>query len=312
MLELLENKKEAANKKVKVLNFGSLNIDKTYKLDHIVNIGETISSIAYEEFVGGKGLNQSIALAKANAEVYHAGQVGSKDSEKLLQALMKNNVNIDNINKIDGSSGHAIIQIDKDGNNSIIVFGGSNRKISKDFIDEVLENFAEGDYLLLQNEINDIDYIIKKAKSKGMKIFFNPSPFDEKINEEMIFNVDCLLVNETEAMQLSSLTEIDEILDYIVEKFTGIEVILTLGKDGGYYKSKEHLYKFEPYKVEAVDSTGAGDTFCGFYIASIANDYTIEESLNIASIAGALACKKIGASNSIPDLKEVMKIYKHK
>lgn len=299
-----------SKKNVKVLNFGSLNIDKTYKVDHIVNIGETINSIDYKEFVGGKGLNQSIALAKANANVYHAGQVGSKDSEKLIKALVKNNVNIENIKKVDDSSGHAIIQIDKSGNNSIIVFGGANRKIDKDFIDKVLANFGKGDYLLLQNEINDIDYIIKEAKNKDMKIFFNPSPFDEKISEEIIFDVDCLLVNETEAMQLSNLSEIDEILDYIVDKFSGIEVIMTLGKDGGYYKSKEHLYKFDPYKVEAVDSTGAGDTFCGFYIASIANDYTIQESLKIASIAGALACKEVGASNSIPDLKEIMNIYK--
>ena len=165
---------------MKILNFGSCNIDFVYKLDHIVTIGETETSNSMQVFPGGKGLNQSVALAKAGMEVYHAGCIGT-DGEMLTDVLESNGVDISNIKKVDEKTGHPIIQVSSKGDNSIFLYSGSNAKITEEFVDEVLDKFQKGDMLLLQNEINKIDYIIEKAYKKGMCIIFNPSPYNDEI-----------------------------------------------------------------------------------------------------------------------------------
>ena len=145
---------------MKILNFGSCNIDFVYNLDHIVAIGETETSNSMQVFPGGKGLNQSVALAKAGMEVYHAGCIGT-DGEMLTDVLESNGVDISNIKKVDEKTGHAVIQVSRNGDNSIFLYPGSNAKITEKFVDEVLDKFQKGDMLLLQNEINKIDYIIE-------------------------------------------------------------------------------------------------------------------------------------------------------
>ena len=167
---------------MKILNFGSCNIDFVYKLDHIVTIGETETSNSMQVFPGGKGLNQSVALAKAGMEVYHAGCIGT-DGEMLTDVLESNGVDISNIKKVAEKTGHAIIQVSSKGDNSIFLYPGSNAKITEEFVDEVLDKFQKGDILLLQNEINKIDYIIEKAYEKGMCIILNPSPYNDKIKK---------------------------------------------------------------------------------------------------------------------------------
>ena len=174
---------------MKILNFGSLNIDKVYAVEEIVKGGETIDSISFSESVGGKGLNQSIAVAKAGGNIMHAGCVG-KDGEILLQALKDNNVDTSLIKTVETASGQAIIQVDKHGQNCIILFHGANYEVDKAYIDGVMQDFAQGDILILQNEISNIDYIIEVAKAKQMKIYLNPSPINENLNKYNMQAID--------------------------------------------------------------------------------------------------------------------------
>ena len=140
---------------MKILNFGSINIDYVYSVDHIVQPGETIKGLDRNVFCGGKGLNQSIALANAKADVTHAGLIG-EDGGMLLEALNAAEVHTDLIKTVKGSSSHTVIQVDRSGQNSILFFAGDNLAIKEDYIDEVIEKFEPGDYLLLQNEIGSI------------------------------------------------------------------------------------------------------------------------------------------------------------
>ncbi|HEY9575738.1 MAG TPA: PfkB family carbohydrate kinase, partial [Lachnospiraceae bacterium] len=167
---------------MKVLNFGSLNLDYVYSVDHMVMVGETQSSSNMQVFCGGKGLNQSIALAKAGVCVYHAGLIGN-EGDVLLEVCKEANVHTEFIRRVDEKSGHTIIQVDKTGQNCILLYGGANQCITKEFVDEVLSTFSAGDILLLQNEINMLPYIIDCAYQKGLRIIMNPSPFNEKLRE---------------------------------------------------------------------------------------------------------------------------------
>ena len=158
---------------MKVLNFGSLNLDHTYQVPHIVAPGETLTSLGLAIHPGGKGLNQSVALAKAGAEVFHAGQIG-EDGEMLRKVCADSGADVRFIRNVETRTGNAIIQVDINGQNCIILYPGANRCMEKGFIDEVLGAFSEGDYLLLQNEINNLPHIIDSAYAKGMKIHVYP------------------------------------------------------------------------------------------------------------------------------------------
>ena len=166
---------------MRVLNIGSLNIDYVYSVDHIILPGETEATGSRNTFLGGKGMNQSCALAKAGVEVYHGGMIG-EDGRMFLDACKKYGVHDEFIKIVDGPSGHTVIQIDKNAQNSILLFGGANQKMTKEYIDEVLSHFNADDILLLQNEVNLLPYIVDKAYEKGMQIALNPSPFNEKLD----------------------------------------------------------------------------------------------------------------------------------
>ena len=165
---------------MKILNFGSCNVDYVYSMERIVAPGETLSASKMELFPGGKGLNQSVAVAKAGAHIYHAGVIGN-DGDMLFDILEKNGVDTTYIKRVDSKNGHAIIQVDKSGENSIFVHKGTNGMITEEFVDYVIGSFEKGDIILLQNEINNLNYIIDKAFEKGLKIYFNPSPFNEQL-----------------------------------------------------------------------------------------------------------------------------------
>ena len=192
-------------------NFGSLNLDYVYNVDHFVRAGETISSSLLNTFCGGKGLNQSIALARAGAKVYHAGAVGN-DGGALVKVLEDNNVDTSLIRIVDLPTGHAIIQRDPDGQNCILLFGGANQSITDSHIEAALSGFSKDDYLILQNEINNTKSIMKRAKDKGMKIVLNPSPMDEKIHALPLELVDIFIVNEVEAESLFGSPEPNQIM----------------------------------------------------------------------------------------------------
>ena len=289
---------------MKILNFGSLNIDKVYAVEEIVKGGETIDSVSFSESVGGKGLNQSIAVAKAGGNIMHAGCVG-KDGEILLQALKDNNVDTSLIKTVESASGQAIIQVDKHGQNCIILFHGANYEVDKAYIDGVMQDFAQGDILILQNEISNIDYIIEVAKAKQMKIYLNPSPINENLNKYNIQAIDGIFVNEHEGAYLADKEKVEDILDSLASKYPELEIILTFGDKGAYYRHKD-INIFQPaYKVDAVDTTAAGDTFTGYFIALRQQGKSIEESLQKASKASSITVSRKGASISIPKIAEV-------
>ena len=289
---------------MKVLNYGSLNYDYVYLVKHMVQLGETISSSGMETHFGGKGLNQSIALAKAGADVYHAGMVG-EDGDDLIAVCKKYGVHTDYITKQTGRSGHAIIQITPEGENCIILYSGSNGKNTEEKINEVLAGFEEGDLLLLQNEINLLDLLVEKAYDRKMKIVLNPSPMNEKLLNCDLNKISLFLLNEVEGEQLTKETEAERILERMRELYPNAEVVLTLGKEGSIYAGPGMNCACDSFAVEAVDTTAAGDTFTGYYIASVLRGKSIEESLRTASAASGIAVTRKGAVPSIPDAEEV-------
>lgn len=166
---------------MKILNFGSLNIDNVYQVDGLVLSGNTIDSKEYQVFSGGKGLNQSVAMSKAGAkEVYHAGNIGM-NGEFLMYTLLEHGVKTDFIKRSQCKTGHAVIQVADNAEHTIIIHGGSNHNIDIEFIDEVLNHFQAGDLLLLQNEINNVGYIIEAAHARGLTIVLNPAPANKKV-----------------------------------------------------------------------------------------------------------------------------------
>ena len=291
---------------MRVLNFGSLNIDYTYSLDHIVAPGETITSQHLEVFPGGKGLNQSVALARAGVPVCHAGQVG-EDGGMLLQVCQESGVDNSRIRTVETRTGNAIIQVSAKGQNSIVLYPGANREQTQEYIDQVLEEFGPGDLVLLQNEINLVDYIIQRASQRGMTIALNPSPFDERMLACDLGLVDLFLLNEVEGAQITGHQNPEEILEEMKTRFPKAQVVLTLGKAGVCYQRGEIRLRHGIYQVPVVDTTAAGDTFTGFFLGSLLRGQPVEEALRLASVASSLAVSRKGASSSIPTWEEVQR-----
>lgn len=292
---------------MKVLNFGSLNLDYVYDVEHFVREGETISSTDMNVFCGGKGLNQSVALAKAGATVYHAGAVGKSDGEMLIEELSGAGVNTSYIERYDMPSGHAIIQKNTAGNNCILLYGGANQNISVDFIDRVLENFEKGDILLLQNEISNLKYLVDKGYDRGMHIVLNPSPINKKIFDCDLQKIEYLILNAIEAADILEISESnsDILIDLLAERFDRTKILLTLGEKGSIYVDKDIRIRQEIYRTEVVDTTAAGDTFTGYFIAGISSDIDTAKALKQAAKAASIAVGRKGAATSIPVMKEV-------
>ncbi len=291
---------------MKIINFGSLNIDIFFRVNHIVRPGETISAQSIEKRAGGKGLNQSVALAKVFDKVYHAGSIGM-DGAFLKDYLTGEGIDTRFIRESDIPTGNAIIQVDDKGENSIVLYKGANFDNDKEYIDEVLSNFDKNDILILQNEINNMDYIIKKGSEKEMKLVLNPSPITDEIKNFDFNKIDLLLVNETEAKEISKCDDIEKCIDYFRENYPNLKIVITLGERGSIFVSKDSKVCQNAYKVEAVDSTGAGDTFTGFFVAEFYQNNDIKKCLEFATKASALSVTKQGASISIPSMKEVEK-----
>ena len=291
---------------MKVLNFGSLNLDYVYQVESILIPGETQASKSRQIFCGGKGLNQSIALAKAGIPVYHAGLIG-EGGEPLLEVCKENGVNTEFIRQIPGPCGHTVIQVDENGQNCILLFGGSNRSMTKEFVDTVLDSFEEGDIILLQNEINELDYIIDRAYEKHMMIILNPSPFDNALENCDLSKISLFLMNEIEGFQITGEKEPDKILTKVKALYPKAIVVLTLGGDGSVYQDETGIYRQGIFKVKAVDTTAAGDTFTGYFISSIIDGLPVQDGLELAAKASAIAVSRPGATASIPLRSEVVK-----
>lgn len=292
---------------MKILNIGSLNIDRTYSVERFVQPKETIRSLRYEEFCGGKGLNQSVALAKAGAEVYHAGSVG-KDGAMLVEMLQDAGANTEYLQILAEPSGHAMIQVDKDGQNNIIVVAGTNDRNSREYIQRVLDEFHVGDFVLLQNEIPNTDFAMEYAKKRGMNIAFNPSPINESIWKNDLRLVDYFILNEVEGKALAEIEseKVEDIRKGLLEKYPDATFVLTLGEKGAVLFNVEEELRQESFSVQAVDTTGAGDTFCGYFLSGLMHERTPKQCLKEASAAAAISVGQKGAATSIPRYKDVV------
>ena len=292
---------------MKVLCFGSLNIDYTYRVSHFVRQGETLAAESLQVFSGGKGLNQAVALARAGAETWMAGAVG-EDGRFLLEELAAAGVRTDHVCVLQQErTGNAIIQNDRAGDNCILLYGGANRAVTEGQVDAVLQHFGAGDWLLLQNEINQLPYIMRQAHARGMKIAFNPSPMEARVMEYPLESVDLFLLNRVEAAQLAGTdgTDGQALLAALRGRFSRAAVVLTLGADGAVYTDGAETVQQAAYPVQAVDTTAAGDTFTGFFLAARMRGAGVPRAMELASRAAAIAVTRRGAAPSIPTFAEV-------
>lgn len=289
-------------KRLRILNFGALNIDYIYDVEDFVRGGQTISALGLSKSMGGKGLNQSVALARAGAQVYHAGCVG-EDGRFLVDFLAENGANTDFVKTVDAPTGHAMIQVDPKGQNCIIICGGANKAITGDHIDEVLSAFGPEDAILLQNEINDVKVIAQKAHAKGMTVILNPSPVTNL--DVPLELVDLFLLNELEAAEIFGKETTEEQLCAMGEMYPNAKFVLTLGEHGAIYTDAQQTVRVDAVKTAAVDTTAAGDTFTGYFLTSYFAGDGVETALKTAAKAAAVTVSRKGASPSIPHKNEI-------
>ena len=287
-----------------ILNFGSVNIDHVYRVEHLVRPGETIASSDYRQFSGGKGFNQSIALARAGASVSHAGRIGA-DGVWLREQLAGEGADVRFLQVIDSPSGHAIIQVDASGENSIILFGGANRTFTPDDAAEILSHFGPGDWLLLQNEISAMPEILRLAVERGLRIVFNPAPMGAEVLGYPLNGVSIFILNEVEGEAFTGASEADAILAGMHRRFPTATVVLTLGAAGCIYDDGTQRIALPAQKVDVVDTTAAGDTFIGYFLAGLSAGDDPQAALETATRAAAICVTRPGAAPSIPRREEL-------
>jgi ribokinase len=288
-----------------VFNFGSINIDHVYQVSHFVAPGETLSSKAYQAILGGKGANQSVACAKAGIKTFHVGSVHSNDAS-MLDPMLDAKVDMQFVSQQNNiASGHAIIQVTDEGENAIILFPGANHLLDTKKISKVLQQATSNDWVLLQNETNEIGTIIELAHAAGIPVAFNPAPMTDDIKNLPLNKLGLLIVNEVEAMQLTATSSIEQAKQALVELAQDLKIVLTLGKQGVCYLHKDQNISVNAFSVEAVDTTAAGDTFIGFFLAHFAEGQDIRQALTLACAASAISVTRKGAAPSVPTLEEV-------
>ncbi|MBQ9009768.1 MAG: ribokinase [Clostridia bacterium] len=287
---------------MKILNFGSLNLDYVYRMHDFIRPGETAAALSRNVVCGGKGLNQSIALARGGAKVYHAGNVGADDGWMLLEMLTSAGVDTTCVRKCNMPGGHTIIQVNDAGENAIILFPGANAAADPEQIRQVISRFDAGDLLILQNEISCIPEIIREAKARGMRIAMNPSPV-KGTEQYPLLLLDFLFVNEDEAEHIAGTAEA---ADTLRQKYPGTSLIITYGAKGARYLGADGQDCWQPaVPVSPVDTTAAGDTFMGYFLAQWSQGADIARCLSVAAHASSLCILKPGAAPSIPEMAEV-------
>lgn len=289
---------------MKIYNLGSLNVDYVYTVDHFVSAGETESSNGRAVFPGGKGLNQSVALARAGAKVIHGAVVGD-EGDLLLDALSQSGVDISRIEKRSGSCGHTIIQVDKTGQNCILLFPGTNHAIDRRYIERFLADAQEDDVLVLQNEISNLQVAFEVAHRKKMRIAMNPSPYHDSIKQLPLSYVKWWFCNEIEGEALFGGSQVEQIAAVFRERYPDSCLILTLGSEGSVLIDGDACIRQSAFRVQVVDTTAAGDTFTGYFLASVTGGKEAAYGLELAAKAAAVTVSRPGASSSIPWLREV-------
>lgn len=302
------------NSMKKVLVIGSLNLDMTVQVDHTPVVGETILSKRMDTNAGGKGANQACALGKLGADVTILGAVG-KDmyADVQMNSLSAANVNTSRILvKEDVGTGLALITVNKEGNNNIIVVSGANATLSPKDIDDNLDIIMKSDIVILQLEIplETVCYAAKIAKKLGKIVILDPAPAPENFPEELYAYVDIIKPNETELEILTGIEHpedhLEEATEFIRKK--GVkDVIVTLGEKGVYMNSaKLGIERVPAISVKAIDTTAAGDSFTAALAVMLAKGKALKDAVEFANYVAAIVVTRKGAQSSIPTLKEVI------
>lgn len=289
---------------MKVFNFGSINIDRVYRVPHLVQPGETLSSQSLETVLGGKGANQSVALARAGVDVRHIGRIGASDQWAADQ-MADAGVSMNAVETVDGPSGHAIIQVDDQGENSIILHGGANQSFDRRILEQQLSEAQPGDWLLMQNECNDIAEAFEIARQRQLSIAFNPAPMTTAVRDLPLAHCAVLIVNETEAADLAQTEDPEAALAILAERYPDTRLVLTLGSKGALLQHAGKQVREAAVPVTVVDTTGAGDTFVGYFLAGLIQGLTEPDALQRACRAAALSVTIAGATPSIPTIADV-------
>ncbi|MEP0355959.1 MAG: ribokinase [Paraglaciecola sp.] len=287
-----------------IINFGSINIDHVYRVDHFVQPGETLASNEYQCLLGGKGANQSIALARAGADVRHVGKISETDAG-FKQSMIRDGINCKYISCTETASGHAIIQVTPSAENAIVLFGGANQELTSKDVMHALDDVKSSDWVLTQNETSCIDEVLLQAKEKGLKVAFNPAPMTESVKQLPHECIDLLIVNEIEAEEISGQSNLDDIEAYFRNDWAHAEILITLGKAGVRMLKKDKSIDVPAFLVDAIDTTAAGDTFIGYFLSAYSEHADTKTALSRACAASALAVMKAGAAQSIPNEKDV-------
>lgn len=283
-----------------VINFGSLNLDWVYQVPNFVQPGETLSALSFNEYLGGKGLNQSIALTRAGAQVAHVGAVGHNGAP-LREALTHEGVNTDFVATHTGPSGHAVIQVNPEGENAIVIFPGSNQSITSDQIKQALSTFPEAQAVLLQNETNALADIMQAAKQAQKTVFYNPAPMLPHVATLPLECVDVLILNQIEAEHLTELHSTTAQCNALLQKWPHLTIVLTQGSEGVTVATQQASTHYPAVKVESVlDTTAAGDTFIGYFMAEYLRTQDISQAITLATRAASLCIQQHGAAQSIP------------
>ena len=295
---------------MKLFVVGSINMDLVIRAPFMPENGMTIKGDLFMTNPGGKGANQAVAIKKLGGNAYMVGAVGKEFGDELINTLNSYGVNTEFVEKLDNvSSGIAVITV-VDNDNRIILSEGSNGLVSKELIDRALENANSGDYLITQLEIptDIVLYSLKKGKEKGMVTVLNPAP--AKVLPEEIFNyVDYFTPNQTETEFYTKIlpTTVENAIECAkILKDKGIKnIIITMGKDGSFAYSNEKTYTAPCFKVKAIDTTAAGDTFIGALCTALSEGKTLQESMIFGAKASSITVTRVGAQQSIPSRKEL-------
>ncbi len=290
----------------KVLVFGSCNLDMVFSVPHIALPGETIGAAGVALHCGGKGLNQAVALARAGIPTAFAGSIGA-DGASLRGMLNENGVDTAYLLDSGVPTGRAIIQVADNGENSIVLYPGANQDITRQQIDAALSEFSAGDVIVLQNEISEIIYLIERASSLGLRIVLNPSPFNAVFRTVDLSRLALLIVNETEAAGFTGSADTDAFLQWAAQNCPSLPCVLTLGAAGSVYTCDGYIVRQPAIKADVVDTTCAGDTFTGYFLAARLRGQDVPAALEIAARAAALTISQPGAAESIPLAEQLAK-----
>lgn len=290
---------------MKKLVFSSLNIDRIYNLERFVCPGETAAVKEYSYSCGGKGFNLAMAMAKAGEKIFFAGAVGP-DGKEFEGAFAEWGVETAYLRHSEKMCGHAVVQVDASGQNCILVVKGANGDVPESYMDDVLSHFEKDDVIILQNEIGSVDHLIEEAHKRGMKVAFNPSPINEAIRKCDLSHVDYLFINEGEGEILSGETGEDAILRTLHSKYPGQMIVLTLGSRGSICMMPDGTQETcGILETTVVDTTAAGDTFAGYFLAEFLQEGDVRRALETAAAASGISVSKKGAARSIPCREEV-------